>query len=313
MLITPRPGTNRDSLLPTLPSVHIDANNEHGRPFDNAYRRLVGYLEWAMSALRNQVTAEDLAALVLTKRHDTLLNGVGDPEGAQRERLVNLLVDHELAEHTEALEAVIHLLQFLMNRWTGHERFVVPDSSFYIQNPIKLADVDRHQVLGLPEEVRVRLLFPIVVVDELDGLNLDWVLNGDTDGVLHAGEYDPQSGETRGKVVGEMVLDPPGTYTCRLPMMRPPAWRRPSTNSPGPSNPSRKPRRRSSNAATPTAPSRRSRPSWPYARRTTCLRQPASTFLGRRRRHCPPSSALCSTPGSESRRSNWWKRRGATS
>ncbi|GGW72151.1 hypothetical protein [Streptomyces xantholiticus] len=34
--------------------------------------------------------------------------------------------------------------------------------------------------------------------------------------MLHAGEYDPQSGETHGKVVVEMVLDPPGHV--RLPL-----------------------------------------------------------------------------------------------
>jgi hypothetical protein len=235
MLITPHPGANRDNLLQALRSVHTSASNEHGRGYDTAYERLLGYLEWAMGAarlLRNQVRAEDLHTLILTKRHDTLLNGVGALEGSQRERLVNLLVDQELAERTEALEWAIRLLQSLMGRWPGHERFVVADSSFYIQNEVMLADVDLHQVLGIREETIIRLLFPIVVVDELDGLKdakgrarwraahtlgrLDEVLDGRTEGLLRAGTYDPQNGETRGKVIVEIVLDPPGHV--RLPI-----------------------------------------------------------------------------------------------
>ncbi|USQ85947.1 PIN domain-containing protein [Streptomyces phaeoluteigriseus] len=73
----------------------------------------------------------------------------------------------------------------------------------------------------------MRLLFPTVVVDELDGLKdaskhracwraahtlgrLDEVLDGHTYGVLHEGVHTPQDGETRGRVHVEIVLDPPG-------------------------------------------------------------------------------------------------------
>ncbi|QKZ20304.1 PIN domain-containing protein [Streptomyces chartreusis] len=235
MLITPRPGANRDNLLQTLRSLHADASNEHSRTYDNAYKRLLGYLEWAMSAagqLRNQVTSEDLNALVLTKRHDTLLNGVGDLEGSKRERLVNLLINQELAERTEAFEAATHLLQSLMNRWDGPEWFAVADPSFYIQNPDKLADVDLHRVLDLRPTEHIRLLFPITVVDELDGLKeagkqrprwraghtlglLDGTLNGSLSGILRrAGRHEAQ--EYRGQISLEIVLDPPGH--TRLPI-----------------------------------------------------------------------------------------------
>ncbi|MFF3857557.1 hypothetical protein, partial [Micromonospora sp. NPDC002575] len=59
-------GANLDNLLKTLTSVLHDASNQHGRRYDTAYERLLGYLEWAMEAarlLRNQVSAEDLRAL----------------------------------------------------------------------------------------------------------------------------------------------------------------------------------------------------------------------------------------------------------
>lgn len=234
MLITPRPGTDRQNLLDALRTVHTAAVNERGVGHPSAYRRLLDYLEWAARSaqlLRNQVRAEDLTALVLTERHDTLLDGVGHLAGTDQQRLVNLLVDQELAERIETLEAAIDLLRSLMTRWDGPERFVVADSSFYIQNPEMLKDVDLHQVLGLPSGEHIRLLFPITVVDELDSLKeagkhrprwraghtlglLDGTLNGSLSGILRRAGLSQD--EFRGEVSLEIVLDPPGHV--RLPL-----------------------------------------------------------------------------------------------
>ncbi|MFI1169616.1 PIN domain-containing protein [Streptomyces sp. NPDC020801] len=228
MLITPRPGTDRQNLLDALRTVHTAASNERGRAYTSAYARLLGYLEWALRSaqqLRNLVSAEDLTALVLPKRHDTLLDGVGHLAGSSQERLVNLLVDQELAEREEALDAAIDLLRSLMNRWDGPEWFVVADSSFYIQNPDKLEDVDLHKVVGLPSGEHIRLLFPITVVDELDGLKeagkhrprwraghtlglLDGTLNGSLSGIWRRSRLTRD--EVRGEISLEIVLDPPG-------------------------------------------------------------------------------------------------------
>ncbi|WP_432011291.1 heme-binding protein [Streptomyces cucumeris] len=52
----------------------------------------------------------------------------------------------------------------------GPETSIIADSSFSVQSPAKLVNVDFHQVRGLPPDQHVRLLFSIPVVDELDGL-----------------------------------------------------------------------------------------------------------------------------------------------
>lgn len=235
MLITPHPSADRNNLLQALRTVHTAAVNERSVGHTSAYRRLLDYLEWAARSarhLRNQVRSEDIAALVLTKRHDTLLDGVGHLAGTDQQRLVNLLIDQELEERADVLESAIQLLQSLMNRWDGTEEFVVADSSFYIQNPHKLAVVDLHKVLDIGASRNIRLLFPIVVVDELDGLKemskerprwraghtlglLDGTLNGSLSGVLHQARFgEPE--DTRGQVSLEIVLDPPGH--TRLPI-----------------------------------------------------------------------------------------------
>ena len=54
MLITPRPGVNRDNLLKSLQSVHDEVSklSMDTGPTRNAYERLFAYLEWTNNAVR---------------------------------------------------------------------------------------------------------------------------------------------------------------------------------------------------------------------------------------------------------------------
>ncbi|MEV5235255.1 PIN domain-containing protein [Streptomyces pseudogriseolus] len=229
MLITPRPGADRKNIRQALSGVHTTAMNLQ-RPYSSAFEGLLTYLEWATESarmLRSQISDRDLDQLVFTDRYRALLGSCGTLAGTAQQRLVNGLVQLEVAERIEAFEAAVAALDTRIGRWSQREEFVVADSSFYIQNEMKLADVDLHEVLDVPRWQYVRLLFPIVVVDELDDLKdaskkrarwraahtlgrLDEVLNGGTHGVLHEGEYTAPDGETRGRVNVEIVLDAPG-------------------------------------------------------------------------------------------------------
>jgi hypothetical protein len=236
MLISPRPGANRDNLLQTLRNVHSAVINARSAG-TSAYERLLNYLEWATNSaaqLRNQVSAADLTALVLTPRHDTLLDGVGHLGGTEQQRLVNLLVDQELSDRAETLEAAIKQLQERITEWTEREWFVVADSSFYIQNPEPLAEADLHAILSLPPAEHIRLLFPITVVDELDALKesgkhrsrwraahtlgrLDEVLDGSTFGIMRRADFDGEPALWRGQMSMEIVLDQPGHVRLPIP------------------------------------------------------------------------------------------------
>ncbi|MFE7564190.1 PIN domain-containing protein [Kitasatospora sp. NPDC057500] len=229
MLITPRPGADRQNIRQILSGVHTSAMNLQ-RPYGSALEGLLTYLEWATESarmLRSQISDRDLDQLVFTDRYRELLGICGTVAGTAQQRLVNGLVQLEVVERIEAFAAAVAVLDERIARWKQREVFVVADSSFYIQNEVKLADVDLHEVLGVPRWQFVRLLFPIVVVDELDDLKdaskqrarwraahtlglLDGVLNGATHGVLREGDYDAHKGETYGKVNVEIVLDPPG-------------------------------------------------------------------------------------------------------
>jgi hypothetical protein len=234
MLITPRPGADRKNIRERLRDVHTAAFNLQGF-HGTAFQELLAYLEWATesaSVLRSLISDKDLNNLIFTDRYRALLASCGTLAGTAQERFVRGRIRLEVTERLEALEAAQKTLDEQITRWTGLERFVVADPSFYIQNETKLADADLHQILGIREEDPIRLLFPIVVVDELDELKdakgrarwraahtlgrLDEVLGGRREGILRDGTYDPQNGETLRKVVVEIVLDPPGHV--RLPI-----------------------------------------------------------------------------------------------
>ncbi|MEV4040414.1 PIN domain-containing protein [Streptomyces umbrinus] len=235
MLITPLPGASRDGILDNLRNIHLAAGNARSHNVETAYGRLLHYLEWANNSarlLRGQISDADIDRLVLTRSHGQLLAGVGHLAGTDQQRLVNGLVSLELAERVSALDAAIDALMAHIQRWGGPTWLAVADSSFYLNSPSPLADTDLHEVMGLPTDEEIHLLFPIVVVDELDRLKesgpthprwraghtlgrLDEAITAGTTGVLRPrGSGEGQS--VRGAITAEIVLDQVGHI--RLPI-----------------------------------------------------------------------------------------------
>ncbi|MGC4966294.1 PIN domain-containing protein [Streptomyces globisporus] len=239
MLITPRPGAHPQNIHDALRNARNSADNLRGALSTNAYSRLLRYLDWATETsgtLRHQISDADISRLILTPRYEALLGNCGSLAGTAQERLVNGLVNLELAERVADLGVAVDALSDRIQRWSGSELFVIADSSFYCHNPQKLEDADLHTILDLRRDTNVRLLFPITVVDELDGLKetskqqgrwraihtlglLDGLLNGSTFGIWRRAEtLRDESGnlQVRGEVQVEIVLDAPGHI--RLPI-----------------------------------------------------------------------------------------------
>ena len=242
MLVTPRPGVNRKNLRDTLNSVCTDASNLRGGGPRGSHNRLLAYLDWTSSAVRmlsSQISSADLDRLVLTRRYELLLAGVGNMAGDQQEvqRVVNGLVSTELDQRVAAFEEAIKALDEQINRWSGLMDFVMPDSSFYIHHPDKLEVADFAPLLTLvwTDHPDARLV-PIVVVDELDRLKeskdrtvrwragytvavLDRMFESTTGvATLRKPEISAQEPSivTRGPVTIELLFDPPGHI--RLPI-----------------------------------------------------------------------------------------------
>ncbi|MFI5649882.1 PIN domain-containing protein [Streptomyces anulatus] len=239
MLVTPLPGADRDHLVNTLKTVRNNIDNMRG-PFNGTpYSRLVQYLRWATDSarlLRNLVRAEDVTRLVLTRRYDALLSGAaGGFAGSHQEALLNDLVSLEMEERVEELDEAAVALKKRGEDWDRAGVLVVADSSVYIQHESKLLDWNFSSLLGIREE-RVHLLFPMVVVDELDNLKqskerdrrwraaytlavLEKHLTRGTDfAVIKAADYSglDSGGVPHGRVSVEILFDPPAH--SRLPI-----------------------------------------------------------------------------------------------
>jgi rRNA-processing protein FCF1 len=240
MLVTPLPGIEPKNLLEDLRSVHREVSNLRGGGSREAYERLLDYLNWATNAVERlgyQISSADLDRLVLTRRYEQLLAGVGSLAGTDTVRLVNLLVSLEQNERIKALEAAITALKDQIDRWSRPGVFVVADTSVYLNEPEKLEDWDLASHLPIWEDP-IHLLVPMVVVDELDTLKLSkdrkirWrarhslsVLdtlfqNVTSQARLRAEDFSALANRTggipRGEVTAEVLFDPPGHV--RLPI-----------------------------------------------------------------------------------------------
>lgn len=122
------------------------------------------YLRWATQAsseLRPMMGADDVGSLVLSQRH-WVLCGI-DP--ASNDALMNL-VQAEVAEREAALAACRDELRMIGDQWTSFPGdILVPDTNVLVHHTKSLDEVDW---LGIAAGPRVRVIIPILVVDELD-------------------------------------------------------------------------------------------------------------------------------------------------
>lgn len=240
MLITLRPGTNRENLLKNLQYVQTGVSNlRGGGSGPTAQERVLAYLDWANSAVRmlaGQIDGRALDHLVLTDRYRLLLSGAGTLTGTDTstQRVVSGLLSQELEERAAAFGLAIETLQRETQRWSGYRHLVMPDTSFYIHHPEKLEDLGFRPIVDVCE-IEVSVLIPLVVVDELDRLkeskdkHVRWRARH-TLAVLdqrfeHSAERAPlrgndvgpgPDGRTPSDVTLELLFDPPGHV--RLPI-----------------------------------------------------------------------------------------------
>ena len=234
MLVTPLPGVNRDDVLKTLreiASAAIDAGNTRGL----AYERLAAHLQWVTNSVRmleGRITAADLNHLVLTPGYDRLLSAAGSLAGADgaSQRVLNGMLNEELRQRGRVFDDAIRDLEGQITRWPGSAAFFVADTGVYIEHEQKLRDLDFASLLqGWPDKT-VRVLVPIIVLDELDGLKrrgeafVRWragytlavmeevFANPRVPGLLR----EPAPDGTRGGVILDLLFDPPSHV--RLPI-----------------------------------------------------------------------------------------------
>lgn len=243
MLVTPLPGTSRENLQKTLQEMHSAVLSVWSGHQGDAQAKLGAYLEWTTTAVQHligQITVTDLDRLVLTPAYGRLLAALGTVTGRDivTQRALNAVVSLELEQRVKAFEAARRALDERISRWPLYDVFVVADTSVYIEHEDKLENLDLSSFLPIGRRFQsVRLLVPMVIVDELDGLKnkaskplVRWragytlavfdrlFANGTGPAVLRAAEPSlPGSDEPpRFEFSLEIVLDPAGRV--RLPV-----------------------------------------------------------------------------------------------
>jgi hypothetical protein len=240
MLVKLPPGGNRDNALKALERARELALQllQQDGPLNPPKVSLAQYLDWvdqALYLLRYHVSSADLESLVLTRRYWALENSAHpstsmSPDGAER------LVATELEEREHGIGLAAQRLRERIERWPQTAVYLVPDTSFFVHHSDKLEDVDfAGGILHIREEP-VRLLVPMVVVDELDDLKqskdkhlrwrarhtlavLDRLLRNPTEAAeLRPPDYTPlgSGGLPRGQVTIEVLVDARGHV--RLPI-----------------------------------------------------------------------------------------------
>jgi hypothetical protein len=151
---------------------------------------------------------------------------------------VEILINAELARLSSRFGEVADELEHARDFFTGPGAFVAPDTSFYIEHPDKLEEVDFRPLLNIREQP-VRVVVPIIVVDELDNLkrskdrDVRWraayslavidrvVQNPSRRGQLALEDFSAIDNQTggipRGEVTLQLVLDPPGHSRLPIP------------------------------------------------------------------------------------------------
>jgi len=144
--------------------------------------------------------------------------------GAQLPAMIHSSLDG-WSRHFEQLADGIDSTRALFE---GAAVYLVPDTSFYIGHPEKFETLDFHALVG--RQAAIRVLIPMVVIDELDHLKdrgpsqhvrwrarhtvavIDNAMSDPPVGILH----DATSSPPRGAVTLQVLFDPPGRV--RLPI-----------------------------------------------------------------------------------------------
>ena len=169
MLIEPRRGVRAERLAASLTDVAQMADNvfnAHGPSITG----LDAYLRWATEAerlLRPVLAADDLHTVLLTPRYwATSANPTQTPAllGAVRQ---------EVDASSRLLHELVADVERECRRWTKASpdaAFVVADTNVYLHHPDELVKIDWRDVIGHQDlsMTMVRLVVPILVVDELD-------------------------------------------------------------------------------------------------------------------------------------------------
>lgn len=172
-MVWPVAGTG-EQLARTLQEASNAANNAMS---GQGFEIIDNYLRWAgdqIRMLQGQLTAADLDRLITTPRYWATM---ADPMSVST--MVNVIVE-ELQHRARVLTAAADAVANEAAAWRPldgrYSNFVVVDTNYWMEQKASLSTLDWHQALaeatgsGQPAmQEELRIVVPLLVVDELDG------------------------------------------------------------------------------------------------------------------------------------------------
>jgi len=164
-LVWPRAGTSAQNLINALWDV-INRSQHVGQGLDYPLGSYVGWVTESARALQPWLNAEDIDRLIRTPTYWAVVGM--SPQATTIPRIVS----DEMRGRQDGLQRAVESLEQFRRRFDDMEptTLVIPDTNVLLQHPVELADIDWHSLLQ--RHVRtfdtVRLVIPLLVVDELD-------------------------------------------------------------------------------------------------------------------------------------------------
>jgi hypothetical protein len=215
-----RAGADLDKAIASLETLAVNSFGEAQPvgPVVPVDKRLF-YVQWAHKTegeLRTFLSMRDAAAFFASPRHRDICSMTPGSH------LLPMISD-EVGTLADRFRSLAEELKLARTLFQGEAVFLVPDTSFFIEYDKKLEDVDFRIVAQRPQSP-VRVLIPIVVVDELDRLkktnkqNARWRAAHSLaviDRIIAAPPAPGVFGESpfmspRGEVTLQIVFDSPG-------------------------------------------------------------------------------------------------------
>lgn len=124
------------------------------------------YMNWVNEGVRqlhHTAHPREIERLILTPRHWALY-AIADRSSNHVRPMISAEIDALQRRFKDELDELTHLSQ----RWSSFGHVLIPDTGLFLMHGLKFDELDWWTIADLRPRTRVCLLFPMVVIDELD-------------------------------------------------------------------------------------------------------------------------------------------------